>query len=215
MQLIRCSYVVALMIGILLTGRGTVMAAEPSGAGYFFRKKPYIHPKIVEDLSTWISDGGEQVVAINLPGSMGTNRYFGAIKTKTVKGASLVYYEQTDQCEKGACISGPPHFGYRLAGTTSSGVRVLVTESSGGGSGTFMSLLFVTVQRDKGLSYDEMHRALHLNRQRWIVRRLAEIPLGDRYDGEITVRAHSVVIGKDRNPWSAGVFKKGAVLKID
>lgn len=215
MQFVRRRWAVVFMIGILLTGRGTVMAGESSDTRYFFDKEPYIHPKIIEDLSTWISDGGEQVVAINLPGSMGTNRYSGVVKTKSGKNASLVYYEQTDECEKEACPFGPALFGYRLAGKTSSGVYVLVTQSSGGGSGIFKSLLFVTLQDDTGLSLDEGNMELHFTRQRRIIRRLAEMPLGDRYAGEITVKGNSVRIGKDRNPLSAGVFEEEAVLKID
>jgi hypothetical protein len=191
------------------------MAAGVRDTQYFFDKKPYIHPRIIEDLSTWTSDGGEQVVAINVPGSMGTNRYFGDIKTKSGKGASLVYSEQTEQCEKDACPFGPPHFGYRLAGKTASGIYVLVTESGGGGSGNFKSLLFVTLHGDMGLSYDERHLELHLTRQRWIVRRLAEIPLGDRYDGEIAVVGNSVLVGKDQNPRTVGAFPADAVLKIN
>jgi tetratricopeptide (TPR) repeat protein len=41
---------------------------------FFFDGKP-IQPKIIKDFTTWISDGGDQVVAINLEGSQYSNRY--------------------------------------------------------------------------------------------------------------------------------------------
>jgi len=59
------------------------VVADPAGAsppadcgGYSLSHKPFINPAIVEDLETWISDTGEQIVAINIPGSIDTNRYF-------------------------------------------------------------------------------------------------------------------------------------------
>ena len=48
-------------------------------ATYSFRKAPFVHPKIVDDLIGNLSDTGEQVVAINLLDSQDSNRYFGEI----------------------------------------------------------------------------------------------------------------------------------------
>ena len=41
---------------------------------FFFGGNP-VHPKIIEDMITWISDSGDQTVAINLEDSQGSNKY--------------------------------------------------------------------------------------------------------------------------------------------
>lgn len=211
-------------LGLLLFAAGVVLAGPPAarahpavkadGPGYFFDHKPFIQPKIIEDLSTWVSDTGEQVVAINLPGSMGTNRYFADIKTDG-NARPFVYYEDTDACQDAQCPGGPPSFGYRLIGRTPSGIYVLFTESSGGGSGRFRNLLLVSLTKDKGLSFNKKTDVLRLDRARWLIRRLAEITLGDRYEGDIRVQGNEIHVGRDRYSHSAGFFPKDTTLKLE
>jgi hypothetical protein len=203
-----------LSVGIAVLICGTLFAAQRNNVQYFFDKKPYIHPRIIEDLTTWISDSGEQVVAINLLESMNTNRYYGDIK-ESGKKPPFIYYEKTGECKETGCLNGPPSFGYQFIGKSSSGVIVLLTESSGGGTGLFTNLLLVSVEKDKGLSYDQKNKMLRLNRERWLIKKLGDIALGDRYDGNISVKGDVLLIGKDKNSYPSGLFKKDTAIKID
>jgi hypothetical protein len=92
---------------------------------------------------------------------------------------------------------------------------VLLTNFSGGGSGQFRNLLLVSLEKDKGLSYDKKNNALRLDRERWIIKKLDEIVLGDRYDGKITVKGNELRIGKDNFTGSGGEIKKDTTLKIE
>lgn len=200
----------------LCAATSLAFGGEPKQPGLFFEHPPFIHPKIIEDLSTGVSDTGEQVVAINLVESTGSNRYFGKIESSGEE-RPFVYYEDKDVCNgESACPMGPPFFGYRLVGVTLSGVNVLFTESSGGGSGRFRSLLLVTIEHGKGLTnYSKGIQVLRLDRGRWLVKRIGEIMLGDRYEGDISVKGNSIYIGKDAYTHSAGFFPNAAVVGIE
>ena len=49
---------------------------------------------------------------------------------------------------------GRETFGYSYVGMTANRIHVLLTAYSGGGSGTFKSLLLVTLERDLALGID-------------------------------------------------------------
>jgi len=189
-------------------------ACNAGDSRVFLEKAPFVHPKIIEDLSAWVSDSGEQVVAINLDESENTNRYFGNIQVNgTVR--PFVFYENKDECEESGCPMGAPSFGYRAVGRTPGGIYVLFTEWSGGGSGRFRRILLVSFERDRGLTnYASGTRVLRLDRQRWVIKRLGEIVLGDRYEGEIVLRGNRLVIGKDDYSHSAGLFTKTVSIEI-
>jgi len=95
---------------------------------------------------------------------------------------------------------------------TKSGVYVLETSDSGGGSGVFRNILLLTFEDDDGIVCDwEKTVALHLNkRKRLLINKLGEIPLGDRWDGELKVEGDSIIVGKDRGWFSVSGGTGGA-----
>jgi len=54
--------------------QSTEVARACADEHFTFKGHP-IHPAIIQDLTTWISDGGDQVISINLADSMRSNRY--------------------------------------------------------------------------------------------------------------------------------------------
>jgi hypothetical protein len=195
------------VLALMIFSLAILYASQEYHMRFFFDKEPFVHPKIIEDLCTWVSDEGEQVVAVNLLESMDTNRYFGDVKISG-KDKPFIFYENTEECEKDPCPFGAPSFGYRLIGTTSSGIIVLFTEWSGGGSGRFRNLLLVSLEKDKGLSFNTSKNTLTLDRERCVLKRLGEIHLGDRYEGDITLEGDILRIGKDKYSPTSGIFKK-------
>lgn len=192
----------------------TAAALDTNDSGYFFDKEPYVNPRIIEELTGWLSDLGEQVVGINLVESMGTNRYFNNTQVSG-EDKPVVFYQDTEACQNSTCPFGPPGFLYQLVGTTSSGVSVLFTESSGGGTGRFRNLLLVSLEKENGLSYDKQKNVLGMNRERWVLKKLLEIPLGDRYQGDISVKANSLYIGKDHYSHASGFFEEHTVITLE
>jgi uncharacterized protein len=180
---------------------------EPS-----FTAAPFISPRIINDLSTWMSDLGDQVVAINLTESQGSNRYFGNIESRRVGTGTYVYY-RTPSGTRDA------EFGYTYVGRTASGIDVLRTWYSGGGSGEFETLLLVKLERSESggelRSTGGNSETLTFKTPRLLIRKLGDIGLGDRYDGDVKVTGDQIAIGKDRGPLSNVEQRQARVIKIE
>jgi hypothetical protein len=168
-----------------------------------FSRPPFVHPKVIEDLSTWLSDSGDQVVAINLLDAQGSNRYHGDVLARESPGeAPFVYVRE-----------GAEMFGYRHVGTTTSGVEVLRTASCGGGTGVFVNLMLVRLDRDLGVTADWDRLVVRPERRRLLLRKLGEIALGDRWDGTLRIEGDKLFVGKDEGVF-AGTTRGGSLSEV-
>ena len=103
---------------------------------FFFGGNP-VHPKIIEDMITWISDSGDQTVAINLEDSQGSNKYnFYKGLSASIENKNLwVKIEHDDG-----------FFSYDFHGVSDNGIMVLGTAENGGGSGVFQQLMLFRIK---------------------------------------------------------------------
>ena len=175
-------------------------------ASYTFWEKPYIHPRIIEDLTSWVSDTGDQVVAINLKDSQDSNRYFGNIKVQTFGGDTPYTFISCKEV-KGWC-------GYQYIGKTTSGIHILRTSKNTGGTGIFSGLLLVTIEEDFGITLDKNSNTVNMDRRRILVKKLGSIGLGDRYKGKIELKEDILFIAKDVGKFAAKTAKD-RVIKIN
>lgn len=172
---------------------------------YSFFRDELIHPKIIQDLQGSLADIGEQVVAINLLDSQDSNRYFGEIKIRSIENSNYPYVYSED---------GKESFGYNYIGTSSSGIHVLRTSECGGGSGIFMSLMFLVLETDESIKYDYDQDILN-KRQRINLKTLGLLSLGDRYDGEITLNNGILKIGKDVGWFASRRKSKDKYIRLE
>ena len=154
---------------------------------YSFTRAPYIHPTIIQDLTSWLSDGGDQVVAINLLEAQNSNRYFGEVHVRKMAGEHPFVYVKGDK----------EQFGYQYVGKTESGVHVLYTSDWGGGSGVFKCLMFVVFERDRGTFTHPDRPLIDLGRERLLIKKLGETTLGGTYAGRLEITGNQLLIGKD------------------
>lgn len=146
-----------------------------SNSKYSFLDDQFINPRILEDLHGWLSDTGNQVVAINISESNTSNRYFS---DTTIEVKSNDHPVVTATHESG-------RFSYQYIGVSFNGVHLLQTWSSNGGSGTFCNVILVTISTDTALSFsDEKCNKT----ERLIIKSIGSIPLGDRYIGAPTYK---------------------------
>jgi hypothetical protein len=103
---------------------------------FFFGGNP-VHPKIIEDMITWISDSGDQTVTINLEDSQGSNKYnFYEGLSASIENKNLwVKIEHDDG-----------FFSYDFHGVSDNGIMVLGTAENGGGSGVFQYLMLFRIK---------------------------------------------------------------------
>lgn len=173
--------------------------------GYSFTRAPFVNPRILHEMGAWLSDTGDLVVAINLTDANDSNRFStwgDEVEARESPGrCPFVWWRQAPEADGWSRES----FGYRYVGMTDSGVQVLETASSGGGSGTFVDLLFLAIERGHGIAADAEHEdggVIRADRERVVLRKLGTIVLGDRWDGELRVRGNELFIGRDEG-WFA------------
>ena len=226
MNALRFSLICAVLAVVIGAGCKTSQPAHITipnkDFAYSFNKAPYISPRIIKDLSTWISDNGDQVVVINVSDSQNSNRYFGEPQVRPIKGKNpcVCWKEATVQDS----TTNESEFSYQYVGQTSSGLYVLVTADWGGGSGMFVSLLLLRCEYDQGINCDWDNGVVRSGTNRLLIKKVGEIPLGDRWRGDLAVKGNSIYLGKDKG-WFAesggtggGALshdRKARVLKID
>ena len=193
-------------------------AGEPSQreprlhATYSFKQAPFVHPKIINDLVGYLSDTGDQVVAINLLDSQESNRYFGEIAVTPQADPmepSWPWVYSVDGEENAdkrlGELWGRPWYAYRYVGSTQGGLDVLHVRYSGGGSGIFNRVVFTRTEMDRGVDYplareveSRTAAARPEVRDRELIRFVGKIPLGDRWVGTVEVVENDVVVrGRD------------------
>jgi hypothetical protein len=150
----------------------TGLIRDLEGAKYSFIKSEFINPRILDDLCGWLSDTGDQIVAINITDSNKSNRYFGDIDIKkSDPGFPIV-----------TCTYEEGWVSYKYIGRSFSGLHIVQTWSNGGGSGIFCNVVLVTLSLDAALEYDaDKYKKTSRN----VVKLIGSFPLGDRYDGNI------------------------------
>lgn len=203
----------AWLAGVAVPAAGAVAAERTAGppsvqtidAPFSFVRAPFVHPRILKDLTTWLSDTGDQVVAVNLTDSNWSNRYHGEVEGSCI-GVTWRGREQE-------------WFSYRYVGRTDSGVHVLRTSESGGGTMVSVMLLFAILELDYGflhfaqdfrslpaatprVSGQASARVVRPDRQRILLRKLGTFGLGDRWRGDLAVRGNDVFLGEDRGWFS-------------
>jgi len=164
-----------------------------------------LHPLIVQEFITWLSDGGDQIISINLKDAVGSNRYCcdDSFSAKLSEKKILAHtdfvrdyktydnnYISQEDCGRGYCT-----FTYAHLGTTDNGAIVIQVWYSGGGSSTFSTLLFTKVKERMGANFDYENPAnLAFDKKQIVLEKLFSIALGDRQQPTISVNGNFVVL---------------------
>ncbi|MYL11534.1 MAG: hypothetical protein F4010_05220 [Cenarchaeum sp. SB0669_bin_11] len=189
----------------------SVEGTERFHSAYSFTKGPFVHPKIIDDLVGYLSDTGDQVVAVNLLDSQDSNHYFGEILVEPQANPMTPSWPwvYTVEGEHGdnhlGDLRGKVFYAYQYLGSTRDGVDVLHTRDSGGGSAIFNRVVFVMTEADRGVDYPPLREVNSREgavqpvvRERELIRLIGRISLGDRWMGTIEVVENDVVVrGRD------------------
>jgi hypothetical protein len=139
-------------------------------AKFSFINSEFINPLIIDDLSGWLSDKGDQIVAINLSASNNSNRYFGEISNKEIIGEYPIVTGSINQNTTS----------YQYLGCSFSGIHLIKVWNTSEGTGVFYNVMLVTLSLDSSIQYES---AKYSKVNRFNIKLIGTIPLGDRYDG--------------------------------
>ncbi|MDD5644672.1 MAG: hypothetical protein PHO00_04415 [bacterium] len=159
--------------------------------GFMYQGKP-IHPGLLQEFESWYSDGGlPTTISVDISASHG-NEYNDS--DVTVEDNGYVVYQEDDS---------PEYFYYKWLGKLNNGLHVLITGSSGGGSGVFKNVYFVRFDTDTGYTPE----GEKYSRRLMTIVRIC--PLGDRDDGDVTLlpEENKVILGKSKYRSEAVILK--------
>ena len=163
-------------------------ALECARERFYFGGFP-VHPLIVRELMSLPSDGGDEVVAVNLSDAQGSNRYcclgeFDILEEGGILRVDLDFQRHYGAEEKSAaeCVNGC-WFSYSRIGTDDDGAQILVVRQRTGGTGIFSSLLVLRVREyGLGLSADPDGGSYRVgggeSGSRILLEKIGEVPLG-------------------------------------
>jgi len=139
-----------------------------------------IPPEIFRDFGDGdLADSGSIWVTVDLKAAIGSNLYFDAIERSG---------DWVTQRKEAAASGSREETAYRYIGATESGLLVVLAAYSGGGSGNFISLHILDLAPARGFDLDgELYDRIDLTN-------LRTIPLGDRWDGEVSIAANAITI---------------------
>jgi len=167
---------------------------------YSFIREDYIHPKIIEELQSGLADIGEPVVGINLIEANSSNRFCGNINIISTETHPIV-----------SCAADGTIIRYQYIATSKSGIHILHTFESGGGSGVFHRVLFLTVEQDEGINFED---GKVVKKDRIVIRSLGSISLGDRYQGNILYKKNTLYIDKDTKEFGETAINKKLKIRV-
>ncbi len=177
-------------ISTLLALISLTSAHKPQDPPFSIDGKP-IHPACVYELLTNLADSRPIVAAVDIDGCTKSNRHGG----KVAEDLGGWLYKNAD------LLGENGWFQYWHVGVTPDGVHVLKTALSGGGSGVFYSVLFTTIDRNSFWNRDR-------SEDRWILRSLGELELGDRTEKKVKLDSRALIITGPEGVEKFDVLKK-------
>lgn len=190
-----------LMFSILVT---PLMASEllsEVNSKFTYKDKP-IHPFLIRQFSNWDSDYRPPILkTVDISAAFDTNQY----QLIEIKKNNDWYYAEEEEYDGEFRLY--ESFYYHWLGKMDNGMHVIETGANGGGSGTFMDLMFVRFSEDKIMWDDKQETQL-------LMSIVGIYSLGDRYDGDIKVCSNKVVIPASNGQFGGGAIDKEVELKF-
>ena len=174
---------------------------------YSFTGPNFIPPPLVRELTGWISDSGQEIVAVDIDHAIGSNRFdfLEGFKTRIHDDEQWVDWSQW--CDSG---QSKEFFNYRHIATSPSGIEMLLCCECTGGTSYFYSVVLLCFEDDSTLdtaisgSGSEGYRRIVTTRKRTLLKIVGDIALGDRYEGKVEYKNGFLTIGPDEGRYRSG-----------
>ncbi|MGD0639448.1 MAG: hypothetical protein ABSC22_01755 [Roseiarcus sp.] len=146
-----------------------------------------IPPEVFRDLGAGdLGDSGPILVTVDAQAAIGSELYGDPIKQ------DHGWIAQTRAAP--GSLNGAEETAYEFRGRTSNGLLVVLVSYSGGGSGVFYSLDILNASADRAFAADgKVYQRIDMTV-------LRSVPLGDRWEGDITISGDIVHIATTKTP---------------
>ncbi len=184
------------LFGLLLLGavaRGQDSAAQSPAAmldelrrSFTIGGKP-VPPEVFRDLGDGDMADGESILnSVDLKAAIGSNLYYDDVKPD-----GPGWFAQRKPAKN--TLNGYEEYAYHYVGSTANGLLVVIATWSGGGSGTFTTLHILDLAAAKAFNSDgTVYDRINLST-------LRDIPLGDRWDGNVRISGNRLDIVTTRS----------------
>jgi hypothetical protein len=159
------------------------LALREAQDDFTYQGKP-IHPGMVNQFIGWLSDNGPITLAIDVRAGSGTDQY---------NDADVRQYENCVTCNLDRQIGRGASFIYERIGVLADKTQVLHTMEWGGGTGIFEDILFVRFRVQPHTTHEGKAD------YRLVMEVVSAHPIGDRYDGKLTLMNDRVIVGKSKH----------------
>ncbi len=181
-----------------------LMASEQlleANTKFTYKNKP-IHPFLIGQFSNWCSDYRPPILkTVDVSAAFDTNQY----QLSEIKRHNNWLFSEKEWFDGDVRLYESFH--YQWLGKMKNGIHVLETGANGGGSGTFMDLMFVRFFEDEIMWEEKKEKQLLLSIE-------GIYSLGDRYNGRVKVYADKVTITASPNQRGGGSIDKDTELKF-
>lgn len=212
--LITSLLILAMAIGLLIANRKNIKVGRRSikinskdplaknwrHLRYSFTREEFINPLIVSELQGNLADTGHSVTSIDLVEANQSNRFFCELNIEMQDGSKIV-----------AAVEGEERFAYSYVGTSKSGIHIVHTSYSGGGSGNFHNILLLTISSRNGIVFDEGKLG---EKERVVLSIIGCIPLGDRYCGDVNFDGKYLVVEPDTSPLPEHIWTRRLKIRV-
>jgi hypothetical protein len=146
-----------------------------------------VPPEIFRDMGDGdLGDSGPILVTVDVKAAIGSERYGDEIKRN---GDWVVQSRPAANT-----LNGAEETAYEFKGRTRNGLLVVVATYSGGGSGVFTTLHILDATADRAFDADgKVYQRIDLTV-------LRSVPLGDRWEGDVTISGDAVRIATTNTP---------------
>ncbi len=163
------------LFGVAVLSAETVnidKSLQEANASFTYQHKP-IHPGLVEEFNSWISDPGKPTtISVDIAAEHANEYFEDDVSIKN----GVVFLKKDDG-----------YFYYKWLGKLSDGLQVVEVGDNGGGSGVFTDLLFVRFSISEGYDNGEKYKRL-------LMTIVGACGLGDRKNRDIKVLTDRVIV---------------------
>jgi len=154
---------------------------------FLFKGKP-IHPGCIKEFEVGLADSPPPIIkSIDIESCMSSNDFYMDLKKNDM---GYISYESKNEYDDNI------YFGYKYIGKTSTGIHVVDTSSSGGGTMVSTTVFLLDFNQGKYTKFNKVNNPD--DEKRIYLECVGQIVRGDRDTGSVVLNGDKLILGKSQ-----------------